>query len=98
MATAGAWHVTTQVYPQIQLAIIQASPFCNIDCDYCYLPGRSIARRIDWETLTKVAQRVLESPFTGAELTVVWHAGEPLAVPVDFYQRAYEIFQEANRN
>jgi uncharacterized protein len=88
----------SQVYPQIQLAIIQATPFCNIDCDYCYLPGRSITRRMKWDTLTKIAQRVLESPFAGAELTVVWHAGEPLVVPLDFYQQAYEIFQEMNHD
>jgi len=51
----------TQVYPQIQLAIIQATPFCNIDCDYCYLPGRSLTRRMKWETLEKVAQRLLDN-------------------------------------
>jgi uncharacterized protein len=50
------------------------------------------------ETVTKIAQRLFESPFVGDELTVVWHAGEPLAVPVSFYESAYEIFREQSRD
>ena len=88
----------SSAHPQVQLAIIQATPFCNIDCDYCYLPARSVTRRMTFETLAKIAGRLLESPYVGDELTVVWHAGEPLVVPVDFYQRAYEIFHQQNRN
>src|SRR5579864_2854600 len=26
---------------RLSLALLQASPFCNIDCKYCYLPNRS---------------------------------------------------------
>jgi len=26
--------------PKIQLMVVQATPFCNIDCKYCYLPDR----------------------------------------------------------
>src|SRR5690242_2728673 len=82
---------------QVQLAVLQATPFCNIDCDYCYLPARSSSQRMQPETLSKIADRLFESPFMGDELTVVWHAGEPLVVPVEFYEQAYEIFRERNR-
>jgi len=27
--------------PRLQLLVIQPTPFCNIDCRYCYLPDRS---------------------------------------------------------
>jgi sulfatase maturation enzyme AslB (radical SAM superfamily) len=25
--------------PSTQLLILQPTPFCNLDCDYCYLPN-----------------------------------------------------------
>ena len=28
--------------PWISLLVLQPSPFCNINCDYCYLPNRSL--------------------------------------------------------
>ena len=27
--------------PRIQLLVVQPTPFCNIDCRYCYLPDRT---------------------------------------------------------
>lgn len=82
---------------RVQLAILQATPFCNINCDYCYLPARSLNRRMRPETLSKISERLFESPFIGDELTVVWHAGEPLVVPIAFYENAYGIFQRHNQ-
>jgi len=31
---------------QIGLLILQPSPFCNIDCDYCYLAERSSTKKM----------------------------------------------------
>lgn len=72
----------------IQLLVIQGTPFCNLDCRYCYLPNRNDRRRISEETLCQTYARVFESPFLGDNLTVVWHAGEPLVLPISFYERA----------
>jgi uncharacterized protein len=79
-----------------QLAIIQATPFCNINCQYCYLPERLLTRRISLETVTKIAERLFESPFVQGELTIVWHAGEPLVLPVSFYEEAHAIINARN--
>ena len=38
-----------------QLLILQSTPFCNIDCDYCYLPGRSRTERMSMATLRLAA-------------------------------------------
>jgi len=77
--------------PSARLLILQPTPFCNIDCDYCYLPDRNATQRMSMETVRLAAQRLLDDGLAGAELTVVWHAGEPLAVPVDYYRQAFEI-------
>jgi len=80
--------------PTTQLLILQPTPFCNLDCDYCYLPERDSRARMSLDTVKQAAQSLLKDGLLGSELTVVWHAGEPLAVPVDFYRRAFSIFDE----
>ena len=80
-----------------QLAVIQPTPFCNINCRYCYLPERSSIKRISSETLSQIGARLFASPFIHDELTIVWHAGEPLVLPVEFYEQAFEILQQQNK-
>ena len=67
---------------QIGLLILQPSPFCNIDCDYCYLADRASTKKMSLEVLHKTLDRVFESGMVGGQLSLVWHAGEPLAVPL----------------
>jgi uncharacterized protein len=75
----------------LELLIIQPTPFCNIDCDYCYLPARDNKRTMSVETLSAVLEKVFRAPNIGKTLTLVWHAGEPLAAPLAFYEQAHEI-------
>ena len=72
----------------LDLLVIQPTPFCNLDCDYCYLPNRQSKARIGQETLRRTFQRVFESDLVSGPFTVVWHAGEPLALPVSLYREA----------
>jgi len=75
----------------IELLVIQATPFCNLDCTYCYLPDRDARDRASERTLDTIFRRVFESPFIGEELTVVWHSGEPLVLPIDYYRKAFAL-------
>jgi uncharacterized protein len=74
----------------IKLLILQASPFCNIACRYCYLSlsERNDARRMPLETVEQAARFVAGSGRLQERLTVLWHAGEPLAVPIPYYREA----------
>lgn len=69
----------------IQLLILQPTPFCNIDCRYCYLPNRSETRTMDLGTVLETATRIAEEGLLGESITIVWHAGEPLTLPKQFY-------------
>lgn len=80
----------------LDLLIIQGTPFCNIDCDYCYLPDRHITKRMPPETLRRLFERVAEGGFAKNEFTIVWHAGEPLVLPVAFYRDADRLVHEVN--
>jgi uncharacterized protein len=77
-----------------RLLILQPSPFCNINCAYCYLPNRNVKARMSLDTVRSAAERLLTDGLVGETLTVVWHAGEPLVVPSDFYESAIGIIQK----
>jgi len=78
-------------YGPLDLLVIQPSPFCNIDCTYCYLPERSNTNKIKPETIEKLMDRVMEAGLIENEITIVWHAGEPLAVPLPYYRKYFDI-------
>ncbi len=73
----------------LSLLIVQPTPFCNIDCDYCYLRDRSNTSSMSQETLDAIFRCVFQSQYVSeAGFSVVWHAGEPLVLPLSFYRSA----------
>lgn len=72
-----------------RLLILQPTAFCNVDCDYCYLPHRGDRRTMSHDTAAAAARFVFESGLHAPDFTVVWHAGEPLVVPPAWYQEAF---------
>jgi uncharacterized protein len=73
----------------LDLLILQPTPFCNIDCDYCYLPDRSNPKKMSSEVIDRSLDLVLRSGLVKETLSIVWHAGEPLAVSPVFYEDAF---------
>lgn len=84
-----------------RLVVIQPTPFCNINCDYCYLPGRSQRQTMDLALLEPLFKNLFSSRFLGQHFTVCWHAGEPLTLPIEFYQAAFDkikALEESHNN
>jgi len=79
---------------RLRLLVLQPTPFCNIDCSYCYLANRRVAARMSLDTLALACQRVFESRLFDRQLDVAWHAGEPLAVPLAWYEDAFALMEE----
>ena len=75
--------------PKIELLVIQPTPFCNINCTYCYLPDRSLRAVVSNRTLVNLFSQVFASGWVDDALPVVWHAGEPLVLPPKFYRDAF---------
>jgi uncharacterized protein len=76
--------------PTIEVVVVQPTPFCNINCRYCYLPQRDLKTVIAQSTVEALFSKIFASGRTRADLTVIWHAGEPLVVPVAFYEAAFQ--------
>jgi uncharacterized protein len=75
--------------PSIDVVVVQPTPFCNINCTYCYLPGRTDKSVMRQETVRTLFTKIFASGWHGEQLTVIWHAGEPLVLPVSFYETAF---------
>lgn len=77
----------------IDTVVLQPTPFCNIACKYCYLPQRSDTSSMRIETVEAVFRAVFASGWSRDHLTVIWHAGEPLVMPVAYYEAAFELIE-----
>jgi uncharacterized protein len=80
--------------PRIQLLVVQPTPFCNIDCRYCYLPDRTNKAVVSEDTLKNLFSQVFASGWADEGLSVVWHAGEPMVLPIAFYRHAFALIDE----
>ncbi|MBT7613007.1 MAG: GRRM system radical SAM/SPASM domain protein [Alphaproteobacteria bacterium] len=78
----------------INLLVLQPTPFCNLDCAYCYLPSRTNKAKMPMETAEKAIIRTMESGLVSKKLSIVWHAGEPLVMPRDWYREADALVQK----
>ena len=78
--------------------IIQPTSFCNINCNYCYLPHRWKKRRMSSNTLSYIFQTIFSSPLIAESIRIVWHAGEPMTMPLRFYEEAFQLIEQHNSN
>jgi len=59
------------------------------------LPHRTSRKRLQPETARALFPRLLRLPTLGSEVTLVWHAGEPLTLPIAAYTELFEIIAAA---
>jgi uncharacterized protein len=78
-------------FARVGMIVLQPTPFCNLDCDYCYLPDRQSKNQLSLDVLTAIFDKIFAVNFLEKNLAVAWHAGEPLSVPISFYEKAFEI-------
>ena len=81
--------------PRIELLVIQPTTFCNIDCRYCYLPERNSKAVVAPATLVNLFSQIFASGWPQDCLSVVWHAGEPMVLPIEFYRDALRMIDRA---
>ncbi|MFI9271898.1 cyclophane-forming radical SAM peptide maturase AmcB [Kitasatospora sp. NPDC052896] len=76
--------------------VMQMIGFCNLACRYCYLPDKDDKRPMSAEVAKAVADSIWKmEPLLGAgPITLIWHAGEPLAMGVERFTAILDIFEE----
>lgn len=78
-----------------RMLVLQATPGCNIDCAYCYLPGRTARTSMAPGTMQAAVQALRAAHLLGRQLTIGWHAGEPLMLPPTYFARAFRVLADA---
>ena len=82
----------------LELLVVQPTPFCNIDCSYCYLPDRRNTRKITAEILEQTFAWAFRSGLVREPFTLLWHAGEPTVLPASFYEEATVLLERYNNS
>ncbi|MEN3385177.1 MAG: uncharacterized protein V7608_5221 [Hyphomicrobiales bacterium] len=80
------------------LIVIQPTPFCNIDCTYCYLPRRDDRAKLGLEDIRRIFERLTTFPTLPDRVTVVWHAGEPLVLGPAYYDAAFACIRAVSKS
>ena len=80
----------------LELLVVQPTPFCNLDCSYCYLPDRQNTKKITLDILETAFRWVFSSGLVRAPFTLLWHAGEPIVLPAAFYEQATQLLERCN--
>ncbi len=65
-----------------------------MDCHYCYLPNRSLNLKIDIAIIEKTLSNIVESGIIKESFSIVWHAGEPMVVGIDFYRKVNDLIKK----
>ncbi|MBJ6762816.1 GRRM system radical SAM/SPASM domain protein [Myxococcaceae bacterium JPH2] len=84
--------------------VLQPTSLCNLNCTYCYVPGRRNTSPMSAETLTRVYECLQESTHIAKSLHLLWHAGEPLTVGLPYFrsavaaQRSYSVLADATQS
>jgi uncharacterized protein len=79
--------------PRVSMLRLQATPTCNLNCSYCYIPEsvRRGAGTMSDEVLEACFARLIDEDLLEDRLTVSWHGAEPLAAGLGWYERAFDI-------
>jgi uncharacterized protein len=77
--------------------VIKISKYCNLRCSYCYeFEELGQRQRMSLDQLraffTNVRDSVIEAGHS--RIHFIWHGGEPLLVPIEYYERIGELQQE----
>jgi uncharacterized protein len=78
----------------VDLLIFQSTSFCNLDCKYCYLPDRDNKKKIDIEIIKAALINIVADNLIEKEFSIVWHAGEPTVMPLEFYEKVNLLIKE----
>lgn len=75
--------------------VLQPTSLCNLDCSYCYLPGRKKRYELRPTVADAVADSIAEQTRAHADrpVDVVWHGGEPTALPIERFTERLQAFE-----
>ena len=79
-------------FAPIELVVVQATSFCNMNCRYCYLTEetRKATAKISLPQIESYFSKIFQSRFLADRIVVSWHSGEPLTLGTDYYEEVFK--------
>jgi uncharacterized protein len=79
-------------FAPIELVVVQATSFCNMNCRYCYLTEetRKATDKISLPQIESYFSKIFQSRFLADRIVVSWHSGEPLVLGTDYYEAVFK--------
>ena len=68
--------------------IVKPTHLCNLSCNYCYIDSNAEKGVMSNKTLENL---IFKTVSTHKSVSFIWHGGEPLLIPLDFYKNAKEL-------
>jgi uncharacterized protein len=62
-----------------------------LDCKYCYLPDRNDKSKINFDLIELSLKKLVEERLIEEKISILWHAGEPMVLPIEFYNEINKI-------
>lgn len=64
--------------------IVKPTHDCNLGCSYCYVGSGVDSRKMDDNTLGNMIEKSMN---VFEQVSFIWHGGEPLLLPISFYEK-----------
>lgn len=79
--------------------VLQPCTACNLNCTYCYLPGRDRQKVMDVMVAKELARQLKEDVESfPRKIDLIWHGGEPLTTGVEKFTHLLEQFEDLFNN
>ncbi len=81
---------------KVEQLVLQGTPFCNLNCTYCDLSetSRRTTTQMPLSMVVTLIGQLAALDLIADDFVVVWHSGEPLTLPVDYYAEAIDTINE----
>lgn len=84
----------------VEMVVLQGTPFCNLNCSYCYLSEESRRNKATMPVsrIQSIFEKILPSRYVNDSLRVSWHSGEPLVLKPSYYRDAIQAILKAKES
>lgn len=82
---------------KLDTVVLQPTSLCNLNCSYCYLPGKEANRRMAPGLTARLAQDLSQVATPDRPVEILWHCGEPLTCGLQHFKRLIEPFAALNQ-
>jgi uncharacterized protein len=72
------------------LVVFHPTPYCNLDCSYCWAPDRDIKSQMPLSVVEEAIKQVYSIPNI-SQVDFCWLTGEPLIMGLKYYQAVIDL-------